>query len=134
MKRIELWKDREKRTVDPALFSKTAEQLAKVINEDHTQKTKCNKRTQLRKFYDEVVRLAALAKKSRDGEWANILPMVHMLTAKAAYAQGRELISRNFMDFIRDSVDQIKDPEDLNLFSGFFEAFMGFYRLYGPRN
>lgn len=60
--------------------------------------------------------------------------MVHMLTAKAAYAQGRELISQSFMDFIRDSVDQIEDRKDLNLFSNFFEAFMGFYRLHGPSN
>ena len=134
MKRIELWKDREKRTIDPALFSKTAEELAKAIEEDRKQKGKFNKRTQLRKFYDEVVRLTALSNKRSKEEWVNILPMVHMLTAKAAYAQGRDLISPNFMEFVRDSVGQIKDPEDLNLFSNFFEAFMGFYRLYGPSN
>ena len=134
MKKIELWKDSEKRTIDPVLFSKIAEDLAKTIQADRKQKGKFNKRTQLRKFYDEVVRLTALAKKSPEEEWSNILPMVHMLTAKAAYAQGRDLISENFMDFIRYSVDQVKDPEDLSVFSNFFEAFMGFYRLYGPSN
>ncbi len=132
--KITLWKDSEKRTIDPLLFSKTAEDLAKAIEADRSQKGKFNKRTQLRKFYDEVVRLTALAKKSPDEEWVNILPMVHMLTAKAAYAQGRELISPSFMDFIRDSVEQIEDQKDLSLFSNFFEAFMGFYRLYGPSN
>jgi len=134
MKRIEFWKDREKRTVHPALFSKTAEELAKEIEADRKPKPKYNKRTQLRKFYDEVVRLTALAEKNPDEGWANVLPMVHMLTAKAAYAQGRDLISPNFMEFIRNSVEQVKDPEDLNVFSNFFEAFMGFYRLYGPSN
>ena len=134
MKRIELWKDREKRAIDPELFSKTAEELAKEIQEDRKQKGKFNKRTQLRKFYDEVVRLTSLANKHPDEEWVNILPMVHMLTAKAAYAQGRDLISSGFMNFIRNSIDQIEGPEDLNLFSNFFEAFMGFYRLHGPSN
>jgi len=137
MDRIELWKDREKRIIDPELFSKVAEDWAKKINSDRTQngkkKDKINKRTQLRKFYDEVVRLSTLAK-SRRKEWENILPMVHMLTAKAAYARGRDLISSNFMEMIRGSVEQVKEPEDLDLFANFFEAFMGFYRLYGPSN
>ena len=134
MDRIELWKDREKRIIDPELFSKVAEDWAKKINSDRTQngkkKDKINRRTQLRKFYDEVVRLSTLAK-SRPKQWENILPMVHILTAKAAYARGRDLISSNF---IRGSVEQVKEPEDLDLFANFFEAFMGFYRLYGPSN
>jgi len=133
MDRIELWKDRKKRIIDPELFSVTAERLARTINHDREQKGRLNKRTQLRKFYDEVVRLSSLAKARRE-EWENILPMVHMLTAKAAYAQGRELISSNFMKFIRGSVEQVNEPEDLDLFANFFEAFMGFYRLYGPSN
>lgn len=134
MERIVLWKDREKRAINPELFSKTAENLAKIIKEDREQKGRLNKRTQLRKFYDEVVRLSSLAKARHHDEWTNILPMVHMLTAKAAYARGRELISSNFMEFIRGSVDQVNEPEDLELFANFFEAFMGFYRLYGPSN
>jgi len=80
-----------------------------------------------------VVRLSILGK-TRPKEWDNILPLVHMLTAKAAYAQGRKLISKNFMIFIKDSIDQIERPEDLEVFSNFFEAFMGFYRLHGPNN
>ncbi len=133
MEKIILWKDREKKLVEPSLFSKVAENLAKTIRDDTQQVRNSNKRTQLRKFYDEVVRLTALSK-SRPDDWNNILPMVHMLTAKAAYADGRKLISSNFREFISGSVDQIHTPEDLNLFSNFFEAFMGFYRLYGPSN
>ena len=133
MEKIILWKDREKKLVEPSLFSKVAENLAKTISADTQQVRNSNKRTQLRKFYDEVVRLTALSK-SRPDDWHNILPMVHMLTAKAAYADGRNLISSNFREFISGSVDQIHTPDDLNLFSNFFEAFMGFYRLYGPSN
>lgn len=133
MEKIKLWKDPEKKLVDPLLFSAGAEKLAKRIGADNEKMRSLNKRTQLRKFYDEVVRLAGLSK-SRPDEWPHILPMVHMLTAKAAYADGRKLISSNFRDFISGSVEQIHTPEDLNLFSSFFEAFMGFYRLHGPSN
>ena len=133
MEKIILWKDPEKQTIDPKLFSKTAEDLAININEDIKSARNSNKRTQIRKFYDEVVRLSILGK-TRPKEWDNILPLVHMLTAKAAYAQGRKLISKNFMSFIKDSIDQIEKPEDLEVFSSFFEAFMGFYRLHGPNN
>ena len=129
---IKFWQDPEKRKVDPMLFSKKAEDLALEINGE-SGKGRINKRTQIRKFYDEVVRLSELAR-VRTGEWENILPMVHMLSAKAAYARGRNLVSEGFLKFIKGAVDQVERPEDLKVFSNFFEAFMGFYRLHGPRN
>ena len=133
MEKIVLWKDREKQLLDPELFSKKAEELAITTKEDIETAKNSNKRTQIRKFYDEAVRLNFTAK-TRQDDWNNILPMIHMLTAKAAYAQGRKLISKNFMSFIKESVNQIEKPEDLNVFCNFFEAFMGFYRLHGPNN
>lgn len=134
MEKISLWKDSENRIIDPALFSSVAEGLAKKLKEDHDgDRRRKNKRTQVRKFYDEVTRLSQLAK-AKQTPWENILPMVHMLTAKAAYAEGRDLVSDSFGAFIRGSVEQVKEPEDLKIFSNFFEAFMGFYRLYGPRD
>jgi len=133
MEKIIFWKDREKQLVDPELFSKIAEDLAKKIAKDNKEKGSPNKRTQIRKFYDEIVRLAMLSK-SRPNEWEQLLPMVHMVTAKAAYAKGRKLISDGFLQFLKNSIEQIKKPEDLKVFSNFFEAFMGFYRLHGPRN
>jgi len=129
MEKIELWKDPEKKLIDPLLFSKRAEDLAKTIDSDK----KKNKGTQLRKFYDEVVRLATLSR-SRPDAWKNVLPMLHMLTAKAAYAEGRKLISSDFRVFIKECVEQIREPEDLYIFSNFFEAFMGFYKFYRPSN
>ena len=130
MEKIDLWKDREKQLVDPELFSRIAEDLAKQTAEEKSS----NKRTQIRKFYDEIVRLAMLSK-SPYHKWEHILPMVHMIAAKAAYANGRnKLISDNFLKFIKNSIEQIKEPKDLNVFSNFFEAFMGFYRLYRPGN
>lgn len=135
MGKIQLWKDREKGVIDPQLFSSKAEELAQQLADDHKKSKgqRANKRTQLRKFYDEVLRLESEAR-SREGEWDRIAPLVHMLTAKAAYAKGRELVSKTFLDFIKDSVSQVKEQKDLAVFANFFEAVMGFYRQHGPSN
>lgn len=134
MEKIQLWKDKETRKIDPGLFSEQAEKLAKLLADDcEKSRKKFNKRTQIRKFYDEVVRLNLEAKNRAVG-WDNILPLVNMITAKAAYAKGRELVSDNFLDFIRDSVKQVDQPEDLAVFANLFEAFYGFYKLYCPVN
>ena len=133
MEKVVFWKDRDRRTIDPTLFSAQAEETAKRIRRDHDRSPKANKRTQIRKFYDEVLRLDQLAQ-SAASQWETVLPQVHMLVAKAAYAKGRELISDDFLSFIRGSIAQIEKPEDLSVFANFFEAFMGFYRMYGPRN
>ena len=134
MDKIEFWKEKEKQTVDPALFSSQAEAFAQKMAGDHNQsKSKVNKRTQIRKFFDEVVHLDMTAK-SRPEDWPSILPLVHMMTAKAAYANGRNLVSDTFLQFIKQSVEQVDDPKDLTVFATFFEAFVGFYRLHGPSN
>jgi CRISPR-associated protein Csm2 len=134
MANIQFWKDKSKKTVEVTLYSKTAESLSKKLaDECEASRKKQNKRTQIRKFYDEVVRLDSLAKTKVD-EWENLLPLVHMMTAKAAYARGRELVSESFVEFIRGSVEQVEEPSDLRVFATFFEAFMGFYRLHCPAN
>ncbi|MBW2135832.1 MAG: type III-A CRISPR-associated protein Csm2, partial [Deltaproteobacteria bacterium] len=35
MEKIVFWKDRERGTIEPSLFSKTAEELAKELAKDH---------------------------------------------------------------------------------------------------
>ncbi len=134
---IRFWKDEKEKTIDPELFSAKAEDLAKLLAKDCENSRRMeNKRTQIRKFYDEVVRLQIETKDDKENlRWKNyILPQLHMLIAKAAYAKGRKLVSDSFVSFIRYSVAQIKEKDDLAVFSNFFEAFMGFYRLHGPSN
>ena len=146
---VVFWKNREKGEIDPLLFSKTADELAqKLAKESEESRQKLNKRTQLRKFYDEVIRLenASMERRpefgtvllenvarERNSEWTTVLPMVHMLTAKAAYARGRGLISDSFLTFIKESVSQTQTINDLRVFSSFFEAVIGFYTQYEPK-
>lgn len=131
--RIDIWKDRQKEIIDPKLFSKKAEEFAKAVAQEHQTDRNSNKRTQLRKFYDEIVRLNMLGK-SNPESWENIIPLVNMVTAKAAYAKGRKLISDGFLEFIKTGIDQIETPKDLDVFTTFFEAFYGFYKMHGPKD
>jgi CRISPR-associated protein Csm2 len=137
---VTFYTDPEKRTIKRELFSTTADELADRLDKADRKK---NKRSQIRKFYDEVLRLNALAKTAKDdGEdigakdtgdsnaWDDILPYLNMLIAKAVYAEGRELVTVEFVDFIKNSINQVKVPKDLDVFAGFFEALMGFYRKY----
>jgi CRISPR-associated protein Csm2 len=134
MVQINFWKDKREKVIDPTLYSAHAARLsADLARECKEDRKRPNKRTQIRKFYDEVARLEASAR-AREGEWPNILPMVHMLTAKAAYARGRDLVSDRFLEFIRSAVNQVQDLDDLSVFANFFEAFMGFYRMDCPAN
>jgi len=124
---IDFYKDREKGTIDPKLFSDVAENWSKTIHQ--SGENRINKRTQLRKFYDEVVRFNGLAK-ADPTEWDNIAPYVNMLIAKAVYAQGRNLVTKDFVEMLKVCVAQVKDGRDLDVFANFFEAFIGFYRQY----
>jgi len=129
MTNVTFYKDKENRKLRPELFSQTAENLAKSISSADSS-GRLNKRTQLRKFYDEVLRLN-LQTKANPGDWDDILPYVNMLIAKGAYAEGRKLVTGEFVRFMQDSIQQIEKPEDLDVFANLFEAFMGFYKKYG---
>jgi len=123
---IRFYKDREKRILEPKLFSDVAMDWAEKIYK--SGRGKANKRSQLRKFFDEVARLNSIAKNE---DWSNILPYVNMLVAKSVYAEGRGNTTNDFTRFIKQSIEKIRSREDLEVFANFFEAFMGFYRKYG---
>jgi len=127
---IEFYKDRQKKTLDPLLFSSVAEDWASKVYKSGERERDKNKRSQLRKFYDEVLRLNALAKMS-PGDWDDIHPYVNMLIAKVVYARGRNKVTREFEDMLKYCISHVQEDKDLDVFANFFEAFMGFYRQYG---
>lgn len=131
---IALWKDKASKKLEPTLFSETAEQLAKDIGNDGRNRdiTGDNKSTQLRRYFDEVVRLNTQAK-AKGADMDLILPQVHMLVAKVVYAQGRKLVSSSFVEMMKSGINQINDKDDLQVFANFFESFIGFYKMHGPK-
>lgn len=137
MNKIVFYKDTAKGIIDPKLFSEIAEKAALDIAQsgqtptrDGRKRLDHNKRTQIRKFYDEVVRLNGNIKGNPD-DWDTVLPFINMLIAKAAYANGRnKLVTDDFVTLLKECIAQVQKPEDLDVFANFFESFMGFYRKY----
>jgi CRISPR-associated protein Csm2 len=121
--------------IDRKLYSDIAEGAARTIA-DGARGTK-NKPTQLRRFYDELVMLQEKvgSDPERDRErFTQQEPFIQMLKAKVAYAKGREKVDENFEALLRHVVDQIKDPTTLKQAKLFMEAFMAFYKVYGPKD
>ena len=119
--------------LDPALFDEIANETAKAIA-DEGQAGR-NKSTQLRRFYDELLRWDEKVN-GGGGEGAEErlrehLPFIRMMNAKAAYAKGRKLVGQSFVDMLRQCLGQVdEDPAALRNCRHFFEAFMGFYKLH----
>jgi CRISPR-associated protein Csm2 len=127
---IEFWEDRDKKIIKANLFSEQAKTIADEVFKEKDNKK--NNPTQIRKFYDEILRLDSILKtlsaEKQAEEFNKLLPYLMMLKSKAVYAQARELVSKKFVEFIDKSLSQIKTKNDFDAFTGLFEAFMGFYK------
>ncbi len=112
------------------LFSDDAEAFARQLDAsaqaDRGGREK-NKSTQIRRFYDELVgwqeRIGGDAEKFRQYE-----AFIRMLNAKAAYAEGRKLVTPDFVAWFRECVKQVDSPRTLNHFRLHFEAMLGFLK------
>lgn len=131
--KIEFYSDAQKRVIHSDLFSDKAEALAKEICKaglnNRGDKLEKNKISQIRKFYDEVLRFSDFLKSGED--YKSILPYIKMLHAKVTYAEGRKLVTTEFKSFIKQSLDQLTEnnPQAFEVFLNFFEAFMGYYKF-----
>lgn len=83
---------------------------------------------QLRRFYGEVKRLELRWQNSENKPqtFLEILPMIKLLKAKAAYANKRELVPESFKEWIWQNVDLIREARDFTAFLLYFEAVVGF--------
>ena len=118
--------------LDPELFNGTARKYAKILalREDGRPRNE-NKPTQLRRFYDEMVLWETRASQQPD-KFAEYLPFIRMINAKAAYAEGRKLVNPDFVSLMRHTLGEVKDAETLTHCKLFWEAFMGFYKQERP--
>lgn len=113
------------------LFSEDAETIAHLLDQkaknEKGRDTGKNKSTQIRRFYDELVgwqeRIGTDEQKFRDYE-----AFIHMLNAKAAYAQGRNLVTCEFVEWLNGCIKQVTDTRALNHFRLHFEAMLGFLK------
>lgn len=115
------------------LFDEVAKAAAKTVSDNR----KRNKPSQIRKFFDELVMWESKLGSIRDGEERNArfreyLPFIRMLNAKVAYAEGRELVDKNFQALVGHCLKQVDDAATLRAFKLFFEAFLGYYKAFRP--
>jgi CRISPR-associated protein Csm2 len=113
------------------IFNKIAEYAAERVYGNGRN----NKRTQLRRFYDELAmwneRVQTQSAATREPTYKEFEPFIKMMRAKVAYAKGREHIDETFDKLFSRCVEKIDAPESLKRCKLFMEAFMGFYRQYG---
>ncbi|MDR1827314.1 MAG: type III-A CRISPR-associated protein Csm2 [Methylobacteriaceae bacterium] len=115
----------------PDIFSDIANNAAEVVSQ-----TSKNKRTQIRKFYDELVMWNDRIQFRQSDSERNALykesePFIRMLKAKVTYAKGRDHVDETFLKLFSRCIDQITSVETLKRGKLFMEAFMGYYRVYG---
>ncbi|MGI6681145.1 MAG: type III-A CRISPR-associated protein Csm2 [Bdellovibrionota bacterium] len=133
---FKFYDDKNNKKIRSTLFSDVAEGKAKCIADDRKKSAKdIDKQSQIRKFFDELLKYNDIVNNSdnKEAKFDECLPLVNMIVAKAAYARGRNLISINFYNFLKNIIGQIKDYKDLKNATLFFESFIAFYKFYCPK-
>lgn len=88
---------------------------------------------QIRKFYDEVKQYQSEIEKGKP--YKEVKPFILMLKSKAKYASSKMNEMKVFYEFIKGSIDKIKDSDEklekkkFSAFCLFFEAVYGFADL-----
>lgn len=121
--------------INPDLFSNVAEELANKIKKeglDNNGNLKKNKSTQIRKFYDELLRIKNLIKKPDDYE--NYKPYIVMVKSRVAYSKGRDLVTKVVYDFISDGIAKSTDYKNFEIFMNFFESVIAYYKMINPND
>jgi CRISPR-associated protein Csm2 len=112
------------RPLDAELFNSIAQQAAQRVSASDRNR---NKSSQLRRFYDELCMWEGKVSRQPD-KFAEYLPFIRMLNAKAAYAEGRKLVDRTFVELFAHTLQETNSAEALTTCKLFWEAFMGFYK------
>ncbi len=115
------------------LFAGIAEDKAITVARAGGRKN--NKSTQLRKFYDELVMWfdkvhLERSPDAKTSKYAEVAPFIKMMTAKVAYARGRDHVDPCFEQMFSHLIRQIDSPGTLKHAKLFMEAFMGFYKVH----
>ncbi len=124
-------------TLNAEIYAGIPEEKAKFIAEYSSKEA--NKPTQLRRFYDELclwhekVNLGG-TQADKKQRYEELAPLIKMLKAKVAYAEGRKHVDKNFNKLFSHCIGEIKDAKTLAQCKLFFEAFMGFYKAARPSN
>jgi len=119
---IRFWIDKENNLINPELFSEIAEKWSSYVS-----RSERNKRTQIRKFYDEVLFFYDNLKNKPKENFKQFLPFIKMIRAKVYYSLGRKHIDNDFKELmwvILDSLDE--NLENFENTKEFMEALVAY--------
>jgi len=116
--------------IRPELLESEAEKQAQKFSRLNT--------TQLRKFFNEVKALEKKLKDNNDSDEyfnKNLIPLIKMLKAKVSYSLARQEKKdfqqfKDFEEFLKRNIDNIKNKQDFKFFVLHFEAVIGYYYYY----
>lgn len=86
--------------------------------------------TQVRRFYDELVRIKYLYNMNMSKGFEKYLPSIYIIASKALYANKRNTLSKYFSNFIYENVRKIETADDLENFILYFESVLGYLKYY----
>ena len=112
--------------IDPEFYAKE-NGAAHVVAKDVKKKMKV---TQLRKFFGHIKKIQAKYKGKPAEDQINKSD-IFLLMPELAYALGRELISKNFYDLMKLSLDsqKISTAKDFNCFVDFLSAVLAYHKM-----
>lgn len=90
--------------------------------------------TQIRKYYDELVRLQQQSILCNEESFTKYLPSIYIMAAKASYAVSKKTLTQSFGNFIEKNVKSVNTKEDLNSCIMLFEAVLGYLKFYDKKN
>jgi len=128
----QIWKDKSKGELNPLAFSELAKKMAEKIAEEG-KKTKTNKNSQIRKYYDSIFRLNERAK-IPEANFNAILIELNRELALIYYAWGRKKVSKKFVDMMEELIKSVENEKHLNAITNFLECFIAYYKVYGPKD
>ena len=116
--------------LSPDLFNTIAKEKAISVGSNYKP---ASRQSQLRKFYDELCMWEVRVNQQPE-RFDELLPFIRMMNAKAVYARGRGHVNDEFTQLLSHCLEQIKSPNTLRICKTFMEAFMGFYKVHGPKD
>jgi CRISPR-associated protein Csm2 len=119
------FRDNDKKLVE--MFGDKALHIAEKLKETYKKDKPHITTTQFRKFYDKVLELNDKAQNlSQDEFEIKVLPFLKMLNSKVAYAKTRGVCGNNFEILMKESINKVSTPEELQNFKYFLESIIGF--------
>lgn len=90
--------------------------------------------TQIRKYYDELVRIQQQSLGCDEESYKKYLPSIYIVAAKASYAVSKKSLTQSFGNFIEKNVKNVNTKDDLNSCIMLFEAVLGYLKFYDKKN